>query len=60
MLALITQPKDVQHDSYIRLAEQDKIKCGKAHFAALGSGVDYRLANSVDVLEQWVGQSTRG
>lgn len=54
-LYFVVEIKSSLFDEDLRLAEQDKIKCGEAHFAALGSGVDYRLANSIDTLEQWVG-----
>lgn len=54
-LYFVVETKSSLFDADLRLAEQDKIKCGKAHFAALGGGVDYRLADSVDLLQQWNG-----
>lgn len=54
-LYFVVETKSSLFDEDLRLAEQDKIKCGKAHFAALEGGVDFRLANSIDMLEQWVG-----
>lgn len=59
-LYFVVETKSSLFDEDLRLVEQDKIKCGHAHFKALGTGVDYRLANSVDVLGQWVVESASG
>ena len=52
-LYFVVESKASTHDENLRAAESAKIKCGKAHFAALGTGdapARYRVADSLDQL----------
>ena len=49
-LYLVVETKGTTHTAELRPAEQDKIKCGRAHFAALASGSSparYEVATSL-------------
>ena len=52
-LYLVVETKGTTHTAELRPAEQEKIKCGRAHFQALAAGdspVRYEVATSLDEL----------
>lgn len=49
----INQPKSSLFNEDLRLTEQDKIRCGEAHFAALDSSVKYGRATKAEQLAAW-------
>ena len=50
-LFFVAETKGSLHTDALRPTEQAKINCGKAHFDALGSDVQFAVANSYDSLE---------
>lgn len=53
-LYFVVETKSSLFTEDLRRNEDDKIKCGRAHFEALESGVEYRVANTAGMLEQWI------
>ncbi|MFW8567267.1 type III restriction-modification system endonuclease [Orrella sp. 11846] len=54
-LYFVVETKSSLFTEDLRRSEEDKIKCGRAHFDALGTGVEYQVANKADVIDEWIG-----
>lgn len=52
-LYFVVETKSTLFTDELRLAEKNKILCGKAHFAALDSSVKYGVASKAEQLESW-------
>ncbi|NLC10560.1 MAG: hypothetical protein GX782_11435 [Gammaproteobacteria bacterium] len=52
-LYFVVETKSSLFTEDLRLAEQDKIRCGEAHFAALDSSVKYGVATEAKQLVEW-------
>lgn len=52
-LYFVVETKSSLFTEDLRRGEEDKIKCGRAHFEALESGVEYKVASSADVVAEW-------
>ena len=52
-LYFVVETKGSLFTEDLRLTEQDKIRCGEAHFAALDSSVKYGVATKADQLAGW-------
>lgn len=52
-LYFVVETKSSLFTEDLRRNEDDKIKCGRAHFEALESGVEYRVANTADMIGEW-------
>lgn len=50
-LFFVVETKGSLFTDALRPTEQGKIDCGKAHFKALGTSVDFTVANSYDSFE---------
>ncbi|MBI9112747.1 type III restriction-modification system endonuclease [Maridesulfovibrio ferrireducens] len=55
-LYFVVETKGTPLVGALRSAEQAKIKCGQAHFAAIGNDVDFTVANSFETFSELLAQ----
>ncbi len=55
-LYFVVETKGTPLAGALRSAEQAKIKCGQAHFEAIGNGVEFALANSFERFSEVIAQ----
>ncbi|MBS7351051.1 MAG: DEAD/DEAH box helicase family protein [Comamonas sp.] len=53
-LYFVVETKSSLFTEDLRRSEEDKIKCGRAHFEALDSGIRYEVATSTEILNDWI------